>query len=102
MRSSSSTASSSHGKDTTEAVMEFLGWKKTLAANLQIPEERWHTFALCNMSSPRMSQANYMAFFGACESCMAQGQNPMAVIMLQFAQKQATSTWQTGRSRTSS
>ena len=67
--------------------MEFLQWRKSLAANLQIPEERGYTFALCNLSSPSMSQANDLSFYGSCASCMAKGQNLMAVIMPQFAYK---------------
>ena len=55
--------------------------------NLQIPEERAHTFALCSLSAPSMSQGLDLSFFGACASCLAQGQNLTAVIMSQFAHK---------------
>ena len=71
----------SKSKDTNWAMMEFLNWRKTLAANLQIPEERGHTFALCNLSALSMAQGNDSAFYGSCASCMAQGLNLMAVIM---------------------
>ena len=62
-----------YGKDPTQAMMEFLNWRKTLAADLQIPEERGYTFALCNLSAPSMSQGNDLTFYGSCASCMAQG-----------------------------
>ena len=55
--------------------------------NLQTPEERGYTFALCNLSAPSLSHATDMAFYGSCASCMVQGQNLMAVIMPQFAYK---------------
>ena len=61
--------------------MEFLQWRKSLAMNLQIPEQRGYTFGLCNLAAPSLSHAIDQAFYGACASCMAQGQNLMAVIM---------------------
>ena len=91
-----------YDKDPAKPVMDFLNWRKAWSANLQIPEERAHTFALCNMSFPSMSQANGMVFFGACASFMARCQNPTAVIMPQLAYKKACSTWPAGRPRTSS
>ena len=66
-------------------MMEFMNWRKTLAGNLQIPEERGYTFALCNLAAPSMLQSNCLASYGSCASCMAQGQNLMAVVMPQFA-----------------
>ena len=71
-----------YDKDPAKAVMDFLNWRKALSANLQIPEERAHTFALCNLSAPSMSQGPDLSFFGACASCMAQGQNLIGVVML--------------------
>ena len=65
-------------------MMEFMNCRETLAGDLQTPEERGHTFALCNLAAPSMLQSNCLAFYGSCASCMAQGQNLMAVIMLQF------------------
>ena len=66
-------------------MMEFMNWRKTLAGNLQIPEERGYTFALCNLAAPSMLQSNCLAFYGSCASCMAQGRNLMDVVMPQFA-----------------
>ena len=66
-------------------MMEFMNWRETLAGNLQTPEERGYTFALCNLAAPSMLQSNCLAFYGSCASCMAQGQNLMAVVMPQFA-----------------
>ncbi len=74
-----------YGKAPQKAMMEFMNWRKTLAGNLQIPEERGYTFALCNLAAPSMLQSNCLAFYGSCASCMAQGQNLMAVVMPQFA-----------------
>jgi hypothetical protein len=74
-------------KDSTKPVMDFLNWKKSLAARHQIPEERGYTFALLNLSAPSISTTNDMAFFGSCAQTMVQGQNLMAVIMPQFAYK---------------
>ena len=66
--------------------MEFMNWRKTLAQNLQTPEERGYTFALCNLAAPSMLQSNCLASYGSCASCMAQGQNLMAVVVMpQFA-----------------
>ena len=76
-----------YSKDPTKAVMEFLQWRKSIVTNLQIPEERGYTFALCNLSAPSMSQGNDLAFYGSCASCLVKGQNLMAVVMLQFAYK---------------
>ena len=59
-------------KDTSKPVMDFLNWKKSLAARLQIPEERGYTFALCNLAAPSMSQANDLVFYGSFASCMVQ------------------------------
>ena len=56
-----------------------------MAANLQIPEERGYTFALCNLAAPGVSMRVDLVFYGSCASCMAQGQNLMAVVMPQFA-----------------
>ena len=67
--------------------MEFLNWRKTLAANLQIPEERGYTFALCNLAAPSISLTIDFTFYGSCASCLVQGQNLMAVVMPQFAYK---------------
>ena len=72
-------------KDSTKPVVDFRTWKKSLAARHQIPEERGYTFALCNLAAPSMLQSNCLAFYGSCASCMAQGQNLMAVVMPQFA-----------------
>ena len=58
-----------------------------MSANLQIPQERAHTFAFCNLSAPSMSQGPDLPFFGACASCLAQGQNLTAVILPQLACK---------------
>ena len=86
MRSSGSTASSSHtARPPQKAMLEFMNWRKTLARDLQIPEEHGYTFALCNLAAPSMLQSNCLAFYGSCASCMAQGQNLMAVVMPQFA-----------------
>ena len=87
MRSSSSTASSSYtARPPQKAMMEFMNWRKTLARNLQIPEERGYTFALCNLAAPSMLQSNCLASYGSCASCLAQGQNLMAVVVMpQFA-----------------
>ena len=74
-------------KDPNKPVMDFLSWKKSLAARLQIPEERGYTFALLNLSAPSISGTQDMAFFGSCASAMVQGQNLMAVVMPQFAYK---------------
>ena len=74
-------------KDPNKPVMDFLNWKKSLAARLQIPEERGYTFALLNLAAPSISQANDMQFFGSCASSLVQGQNLMAVVMPQFAYK---------------
>ena len=76
-----------YGKDSTKGVMEFLQWRKSLATNLQIQEQRGYTLALCNLSAPSMSQANDLAFYGSLASCLVQGQNLMAVVMPQFAYK---------------
>ena len=66
--------------------MVFLTLRKTLAANLQITDERGHTFVLCNLAAPSMLQSNGLASYGSCASCMAQGQNLMAVVVMpQFA-----------------
>ena len=51
-----------YGKTPQKAMIEFLDWRKSLAANLQIPEERGYNFALCNLSAPSMSQGNDLAF----------------------------------------
>ena len=74
-------------KDSTKPVMDFLNWKKSLAARLQIPEEHGYTFALLNLSAPSISGTQDMAFFGSCAQTMVQGQNLMAVIMPQYAYK---------------
>ena len=73
--------------DNTQAVMQFLKWRKSLADSLQIPEERGYTFALCNLASPSLSHAKELQLFGACGPCMSKGQNLMAVIMPQFSYK---------------
>ena len=74
-----------YGKAPQKASMEFVNLRNTQAANLQIPEGRGYTFALCNLASPSMLQNNCLAFYGSCASCMGQGQNLMAVVMPQFA-----------------
>ena len=73
--------------DNTQAVMQFLKWRKSLADSLQIPEERGYTFALCNLAAPSLSHSKELQLFGACGSCMSKGQNLMAVIMPQFSYK---------------
>ncbi len=77
----------SYSKDTGEPVVQFLHWKKEIAASLQIPEERGFTFALCNNAAPSMSNNADMAYHGSVACAMAQGQNLMAVIMPQFSYK---------------
>ena len=74
-----------YGKAPQKAMMECMNWRKTLARNLQTPEEHGYTFALCNLAAPSMLQSKCLAFYGSCASCIAQGQNLMAVVMPQFA-----------------
>ena len=67
--------------------MEFRKWNKSLAARLQAPEGRGYTSSLLNLSAPSISTTNDYVSFGSCASTLVQGQNLMAVLMPQLANK---------------
>ena len=62
-----------YDKEPTQPAMDFLQWRKSLAAHLQIPEDRGYTFALCNLAAPSVSQTIDFTFYGSCASCLVQG-----------------------------